>query len=250
MSRTAKGAHVLFRLREKLGLLQKQLAEKVGLSTYTIRDIERGVLKLTRRNAIKISEATGVSPQWLMDNKPAVPIQNIAGKRWTTKDVPDPNRWNRLDHETRRYELAPRVILLDQYLQMCSLIEMASSPIEAIQEWKERFDDAMGAFVDEYQPLREKVQDDHSNEQMIATPVTDQKLIAELMDKTLELRSGLSASDLQQIKDDIETLQWAYENPSGKDPVTRAFWKAVAEGRSLSDALNTLWVLEKTKSTK
>src|SRR5258707_11266689 len=76
MPRVAKAAHVLAKLRSQLGLYQREFAKRVGLSQRTIQDVERGILKLSRRSAIKVSEGTGVSVEWLLDNDSRKPIQN------------------------------------------------------------------------------------------------------------------------------------------------------------------------------
>jgi transcriptional regulator with XRE-family HTH domain len=257
MPRRAKAAHVLAKLRSGTGFHQRELAERAGLSQRTVQDIERGVLKLSRRSAMKISEGTGGSVDWLLDNDPSKPIQNSAGKRWSPKDIPArSNPWSQLQSETRRYQLAPRAVLLHQYLRMCDLISGLDNLIEASQEWRALFDDAVRAFIGKYPELQE-VQEKETRRA--------NAFIAEWLEENrdklpqgvpppspaewrtywevLKFRDGISANDLQQIKNDIQALEWAYEHPSRE----KAFWVAIAAGRPISQVSKTLQVPGKKK---
>ena len=61
-----KSIQRLKELREKNGnITQEDFAEKIGVSTDTIRKIEQGKVKLTLDNAISIKSAFGVSLDWL-----------------------------------------------------------------------------------------------------------------------------------------------------------------------------------------
>lgn len=54
-------------LREKLGLTQEQFADKIGVSTVLISDIERKKKKLSLSNAIEIRRLFNVSLDWLYE---------------------------------------------------------------------------------------------------------------------------------------------------------------------------------------
>lgn len=66
--RVSPQRHVLVQLRRTLGLSQKRLAQRVGVSRRTIQSVELGTLKLSERTAFVIASRTGVHPDWLLDN--------------------------------------------------------------------------------------------------------------------------------------------------------------------------------------
>lgn len=52
-------------LRKILGLTQKEFGEKIGVSNFTISDIEKGKRILTERNMNLICERFNVNKEWL-----------------------------------------------------------------------------------------------------------------------------------------------------------------------------------------
>lgn len=52
-------------LRKTLKLTQKEFGEKIGLTNFTISDIEKGKLSLTERNLNLICERFNVNKEWL-----------------------------------------------------------------------------------------------------------------------------------------------------------------------------------------
>jgi transcriptional regulator with XRE-family HTH domain len=71
--------HNLARLRQRLNLGQKKMADVARCSTPTIQSIELGRLALSESLARRISAATGVGLRWLLDNDLSAPIVNRAG---------------------------------------------------------------------------------------------------------------------------------------------------------------------------
>ncbi|MEQ8168910.1 MAG: S24 family peptidase [Candidatus Eremiobacterota bacterium] len=64
-------------LREKLGLTQKELGEKLGMSWYQIKDIETGATKkLTPTIAKLLYYEVGVNPEWLLTGEGDMLINN------------------------------------------------------------------------------------------------------------------------------------------------------------------------------
>jgi transcriptional regulator with XRE-family HTH domain len=68
MPRIPSNPHVLRTARSRLGLSQIQLAELVGVAPITIRRIEAGQLNLGRSLAVRISIATSLDTEQLLDN--------------------------------------------------------------------------------------------------------------------------------------------------------------------------------------
>ena len=52
-------------LRKTLKLTQKEFGEKIGVTNFTISDIEKGKLSLTERNLNLICERFNVNKEWL-----------------------------------------------------------------------------------------------------------------------------------------------------------------------------------------
>jgi transcriptional regulator with XRE-family HTH domain len=164
--RPAVGRHVLADLRAKLNKLQKELADYVGLSRRTIQDIERGVLPLSRRNAVRISEKTGVSVEWLLANDRSRPITNISGKPWNPRD----QRWfttlSQGMGQDRMAILRPILaagvlpLLLQDYLRQRVFFERLNprNP-QAIFRWSERKAEAWRDFISSDPNLAEYSQD-------------------------------------------------------------------------------------------
>jgi transcriptional regulator with XRE-family HTH domain len=76
----SKEVHVVALLRKALRLKQSDLAALVGCSAATIQSIEMLRLKISKRLAARISAATGVNVDWILNNDinvPMPPIQQI-----------------------------------------------------------------------------------------------------------------------------------------------------------------------------
>src|SRR5262249_32561654 len=76
----SKQKHVLVRLRQHLGLSQKQLAAWCACSEVTIQSIEVGRLALSKNLALRISRATAVPAEWLLANDLKSPLPKLALK--------------------------------------------------------------------------------------------------------------------------------------------------------------------------
>jgi transcriptional regulator with XRE-family HTH domain len=235
MARPPKAAHVLARFRiEKLNWLQKVLADRCGLSDRTIQDIERGILKLSRRNAMRISAATGVDTQWLLDDNPSKPVLNVDGRKWSLKDLDRQKQWEQIGTEARRFELAPHYLLLQQYLQASDLIEGLPNAYKAARKWDEYFSEALGRFINEYAPARERVREwESAIEVQDDTPTPAE--IAE--SETALFRSNAPIDGLKKAQDDINAMIEAYDQPARSDKAARDFWKALHSGLQLDELL-------------
>jgi transcriptional regulator with XRE-family HTH domain len=60
--------------REQLRLNQRQLAELIGASIYTVQSIETGRLTVSEKNANRLSAMTGIDPAWFRANKLTPPL--------------------------------------------------------------------------------------------------------------------------------------------------------------------------------
>ena len=68
-------------VREKLGLSQRQLAELIGASIYTVQSVETARLPLGARYADRLSAATGIPAAWFRENKLRAPLPDAAAMR-------------------------------------------------------------------------------------------------------------------------------------------------------------------------
>jgi transcriptional regulator with XRE-family HTH domain len=185
----SKATHVLAKLREELGLHQKELAERVGLHWRTIQDIERGKLQLSRRNAIKIGDKLGVSPAWLLQNDTSQEIKNVAGERWSLKDR------RTVDYrypELIRQLLLTRICssLLSDYLRFRAYFDGLPDAQKVLARWLECQERAWSEFVASHEALGERTKN-----------VTKEQ-------------TKLSQNNLGSIRDDIDAISeisWAIE---------------------------------------
>ena len=69
----------LKKVRNKLGLTQKELAEKIGLLWYQIKDIEIGKVKIHKSIAKLLYYEIGVNPQWLLTGEGEMFTQSSRG---------------------------------------------------------------------------------------------------------------------------------------------------------------------------
>ena len=198
MSRRAKAAHVLAKLREELGLYQKELADKAGLSRRTIQDVERGKLRLSRRSAARISERFNVDIKWLLANDPDRPIRAVGGGTWTPKDQAEMSAFleklNRDQASLLRPMIAAGVarILLQDYLRFRDFFQAREfrDPF-AFSNWHNQQSQAWTAFLKSNPAL-----DDGHDEKF--PPVV------------------LSHEALKSIKDDIEAVSSLIDAVAGK----------------------------------
>ena len=109
--------HVLVKIRDQLGLQQKELANLVGCSTSTIKRIERGSLGLSRGLARKISERLGVSMNYLSDNDLRKNPVTDSGEKWTRQTVEKlgPRDWGKMKPYDRHWKLLYCGILMWRY---------------------------------------------------------------------------------------------------------------------------------------
>lgn len=67
--------------REKSGLTQEELAERLDLSTQFISTIERGVAGASLETVINLCDVLNVSCEWLLRGRTVTPnVDNIAAK--------------------------------------------------------------------------------------------------------------------------------------------------------------------------
>lgn len=70
-------------LRNRLGLTQKEFGEKIGVTNFTISDIEKGKRTLTDRNMNLICEKYNVNKEWLETGsgemfRPVLPVDEFS----------------------------------------------------------------------------------------------------------------------------------------------------------------------------
>jgi transcriptional regulator with XRE-family HTH domain len=200
MGRASKGTHVLAKLRRELGLQQKEMADRVGLHYRTIQDIELGKSKLSRGNAMRISEKTGVSVHWLLQNDSDREIVNASGKRWSHKDQQAfearSKQWPKLSGSVQWLELTVCATLFENYLLIRALLEGVPNPIEACLKWRECQKDALSKFASSYEPLRAKKE-------------------SELIEKSL----GKEA--IQEIRNDLDAISETLESAADQETLAR-----------------------------
>ena len=151
--RKSKGAHVLEKVRSGLGKYQKEFAKAVGCSESAIQQIELGKLALSRRMAMRISERTGVSVEWLLANDPEREIVNVFGRKWSpdTKRIElFRERWAELQPMVRACQVLICQRLLEDYLCLRSLIESLPNPGKAMREWESHHREAFLKFMENY----------------------------------------------------------------------------------------------------
>src|SRR5262245_57155375 len=83
LMRPATGTHNLYRLRQILGLQQKQFAGMIHLSRSLLQKLENEDRPLSRRQAEIIAAATGVSADWLWRNDPSEEPTDLWGKPYS-----------------------------------------------------------------------------------------------------------------------------------------------------------------------
>jgi transcriptional regulator with XRE-family HTH domain len=217
VGRASKGTHVLAKLRQELGLHQKEMADRVGLHWRTIQDIERGKPPLSRRNAMRISEKTGVSVNWLLRNDPAREIVNVSGKKWSHKDrqafEARSKRWPGVVRQARMWELGVCATLFKDYLLVKALLEGVPNPTQASFKWHQCQKDALIKFASSYEPLRAKRK-------------------SELIEKVLNKEA------IQEIKGDLDAISEELESLPSEGSLLRLLIALATAGTSnVSDVL-------------
>jgi transcriptional regulator with XRE-family HTH domain len=146
--------HVLVKIRDQLGLQQKELANLVGCSTSTIKRIELGSLGLSRGLARKISERLGVSMNYLSNNDLRKDPVTDSGEKWTrqTFEKLRPRDWGKMKPYDRVWKLLYSGILMSRYQEYRGMIETLPNPLEAAWKLAEKLDAAYVAFLREYPP--------------------------------------------------------------------------------------------------
>ena len=148
--RRSKEYHVLAILRVKeLGLTQKEMADLAGCSRATIQAVELTELTLSESLALRISDATGVDSNWLLQNDLKAPPVAITGSRYT-RDYYEQHEDNRrvpLDDDTI---VRTPDYLLRAYVALRSIF--ASAGTEGEQSWRSAWSRLAGVLFE----LREK----------------------------------------------------------------------------------------------
>ena len=83
MARNPSEKHILRTVRQKLGLSQRELAQRVKVSASAIKQIENGRMKLSQQLANRLAWATTIKPERLranLDPENAPPLA-YSGKR-------------------------------------------------------------------------------------------------------------------------------------------------------------------------
>lgn len=118
LMRLSTGTHNLRRLREGLGLQQKQFADVLDMSPSLLQKLEHGDRPITRRLAEDIAACTGISPEWLLRNRRKEPPVDWQGEPYTAAHY-HRAQFKRLS--LVRLQLAPpilvRAVLLQRYAE-------------------------------------------------------------------------------------------------------------------------------------
>jgi transcriptional regulator with XRE-family HTH domain len=141
--------HVLVRIREELGLQQKELAEYVGVSTSTIKRVELLSLELSRPLARRMSEVLGVSMDYLLKNQLFRRPVTTAGGYWTKEDAkfskPPPAF-------TRLWRLMPTWLVLGRCCKYLSAIRAVENPLNSAWLLVKCLDRAFNEFMKVHHP--------------------------------------------------------------------------------------------------
>jgi transcriptional regulator with XRE-family HTH domain len=188
MARTKPIRSVVEVLRNRLGLLQGEFAERVGLSRRTIQEVEYGA-PLTWKSAKAISDALNVSEEWLMANDLNAPmVDAIHGKPWSPKGMgkvqrakvtDDPELTVIIEQMISTHAIQP--LLRDYILRRKFFIAAAISETWVMARWQKIQDKAWKEFKEEIG-------------------------VSEELDKSSETRKPLSRADLERVKDDVELV--------------------------------------------
>jgi transcriptional regulator with XRE-family HTH domain len=189
MPRTKPVKSVVEILRRKLGLQQREFADRVGLSRRTIQEVEYGT-PLSWKSAKAISDIFNVSEEWLMANDLNAPmVDAIDGKPWSHKQMgrvqkakitDDPELTEYIEKTVSAFAIEP---LLGDYIRMRKFFISAAVSADTwiIVRWKE---------------IQDKVWKEFKNEIGVS----------EELDKSTETRKHLSRADLESIKEDVELV--------------------------------------------
>jgi len=141
--------HVLVRIREELGLQQKELAAYVGVSTSTIKRVELLSLALSRPLARRMSEVLGVSMDYLLKNQLFRRPVTTAGDYWTKEDAKfsePPPAFMRL------WRLMPTWLVLVRCCKYLSAIRAVEDPLNSSWLLVKYLDRAFNEFMKVHHP--------------------------------------------------------------------------------------------------
>jgi transcriptional regulator with XRE-family HTH domain len=140
---------VLVRIREELGLQQKELADRVGVSTSTIKRVELLSLKLSRPLARRMSEVLGVSMDYLLKNQLFQRPVTAAGGYWTKEDA---NLSKLPPAFTRLWRLMPTWLVLAHCCKYLSAIRAVENPLRSAWLLVKCLDRAFNEFLNVHHP--------------------------------------------------------------------------------------------------
>ena len=81
-----KPVHVLARVKNELGLRQKEIPELLGIPLDTFKNIIHGKVKSWHQHATTISRVTGISVECLLANNSRMALISADGNRWVADD--------------------------------------------------------------------------------------------------------------------------------------------------------------------
>jgi transcriptional regulator with XRE-family HTH domain len=141
--------HVLVKIREELGLQQKELADRIGVSTSTIKRIELLSLKLSRPLARRMSEALGVSMDYLLKNQLFRRPITVAGDYWSKEDAKFPKLAPAF---VRLWRLLPTWLVLERCCKYLSAIRAVENPLRSAWLLGKYLDRAFNEFMKVHHP--------------------------------------------------------------------------------------------------
>jgi transcriptional regulator with XRE-family HTH domain len=149
MPRKPGNPHVLRTIRARHELSQPALARLVGVEAITIKKIESGQLKLSRKLAHRISIATGADPQQLIDNfEPQTPYLVGAHPEELTRESVQARRKPKLKDVDEAARILGQAIqeMLRASVRKGSIWVLWYALRQAIQELSEEFDLPVHAY--------------------------------------------------------------------------------------------------------
>jgi DNA-binding XRE family transcriptional regulator len=156
----SKNLHVLTKIRKHLRLSQQGLAKDVGVHWRTIQDVECGKRKLSYKLASDISDATGVSQEWLLANNAKREPINRDGKKYRfsydrEKVQLSRTEWTLYSKLKRGHALAICSLLFKQYRVHRCLLDRLPNTAETWFAFGECINDSLTKFLQEYPAARE-----------------------------------------------------------------------------------------------
>jgi transcriptional regulator with XRE-family HTH domain len=205
--------HVLVKIRREVNdLQQKELADIVGCSTSTIKRVELGDLKLSRRLARKLSEVLGVSINYLLANDLHKKPVTDSSEPWTREvyeNLPG-RRWRNLDPSERVWKLLYSEMLISRFQEYWGMINSVPNPLEAAWKLSEKLEKAYVAFLREYPPAF-AVLKHAQNEHPFFKPVATRYEVTKRSLKQGYPRDYAPRLELNTLIDDVRELAEAEE---------------------------------------